>query len=129
VTEPFGYYDQSYPPEILRGYAAPRVLGGARAVTIERTLTVAAGEPGTYEPELAAKDRPRNVTELRERARVTDPTPWPRGAYVLVGTSGKRAHWTGEDWHSDESPGYAPPAVAGGDEGAADADDEEGDQQ
>ena len=133
MTEPVGYYDTSYPPEILRGYTPPVISGGARAATVERTLTVTVGTPGTYEPDVAAKDRPRNVTELRERARVTDPAPWPRGAYVLVGTSGKRAHWSGDDWRSDPSPGYAPapatelPAdeVAGSDEG--DVDDEEGD--
>jgi hypothetical protein len=55
-----------------------------------------------------AGERPKNVTELREVARVTDPGPWAVDEYVLVGTTGKRAHWTGDDWRSGESPGYAP---------------------
>jgi len=109
VTDPFGggYYDTSYPPEILRGYEPPALVGAARtAATAEHTLTVAAGEPGTYEPELAGRERPRNVSELRARARVIDPAPWPAGTYVLVGVNGKRAHWTGEDWKLGDSPGY-----------------------
>jgi hypothetical protein len=43
------------------------------------------------------------VTELRERAKPATRDPWPAGAYVLVGTSGKRAHWDGDDWHGGES--------------------------
>lgn len=110
MTSP-AYYDESYPPEILRGYvppAEPPIVEGAARRTASSTssLTVTAGEPGTYEPEVAPADRPRNVTELRERARVSDPAPWAEGEYVLVGTSGKRAHWSGEDWHGGESPGY-----------------------
>jgi hypothetical protein len=69
-------------------------------------FTVSAGNPGTYEPAVSASERPRNVTELRARARPATPEPWDEGAYVLVGTTGKRAHWTGDDWHGDESPGY-----------------------
>ena len=129
MTLAFGSYDESYPPEILRGYEAPAIVelgapepteldaaalvGGDEAVllteqpaTVSRSFTVRPGTPGSYEPEVPAKDRPRNVTELREVARVVDPAPWPAGAYVLVGTTGKRAHWSGEDWRSDESPGY-----------------------
>jgi hypothetical protein len=116
----FGDYEQSYPPEVLRGYEPPVLAEAAArrstaaAGTVERTLTVAPGEPGSYEPELAAADRPRNVTELRERARVVDPAPWAEGEYVLIGTSGKRAHWDGDDWHSGESPGYRPTDLDGG---------------
>lgn len=69
-------------------------------------FTVAEGAPGTYDPEVSARDRPRNVTELRAFARPESREPWARGSYVLVGTTGKRAHWSGDDWHGDESPGY-----------------------
>jgi hypothetical protein len=69
-------------------------------------FVVSPGKPGTYDPEVPARDRPRNVTELREVARPNEPEPWLEGEYVLVGTTGKRAHWSGSDWHSDESPGY-----------------------
>lgn len=100
-------YDESYPPEILRGYTPPATpVTAARRAAGGRTFVVAAGTPGSYEPEVPATERPRNVTELREVARVTDPSPWPAGAYVLVGTAGKRAHWGGDDWHGDASPGY-----------------------
>jgi hypothetical protein len=111
VTSP-AYYESSYPPEILRGYEAPEppLVGAARRAATGYTgeLTVTAGEPGAYEPDVAPADRPRNVTELRERARPVDTAPWPAEAYVLIGTSGKRAHWGGDDWHSGESPGYSP---------------------
>lgn len=69
-------------------------------------FVVTAGAPGTYEPAVSATERPRNVTELRARARPATPEPWPEGDYVLVGTTGKRAHWSGDDWRGDESPGY-----------------------
>lgn len=106
----FGDYEQSYPPEILRGYTPPLVGATARlSAATGGTFTITAGEPGTYSPEVVAADRPRNVTELRERARPADTGPWPEGAYVLVGTSGKRAHWGGDDWHGGESPGYPEP--------------------
>ena len=165
MTLAFGSYDESYPPEVLRGYVAPVLSGGAArrasstvepvepttpvvdlgpetnspegAVLVESTraepdgpavvavpvdqlvgdeqlvntgaeFTVTAGTPGTYEPAVSASERPRNVTELRARARPATPAPWDEGAYVLVGTTGKRAHWTGDDWHGDESPGYEP---------------------
>lgn len=128
MTEALGYYEQSYPREILRGYEAPvepPLVGGARRSSAGAgdTLVVTAGEPGTYEPELAPRDRPSNVTELRERARPADDAPWPAEAYVLIGTSGKRAHWGGDDWHSGESPGYPDEPVG------APADDDEGDDQ
>lgn len=72
-------------------------------------LQVTAGEPGRYDPELSPAERPRNVTEL---AAAADPgtDPWPAGTYVLVGTSGKRAHWTGTEWKGGASPGYPAPA-------------------
>jgi len=163
VTLAFGSYDESYPPEVLRGYTPPLVEGARRVgagvgleggeVVVEPTGTppdlgpgsntpegvevvpveatrvepdgpavvaepvdqrptfiVTAGTPGSYDPEVPAKDRPRNVTELREVARPAPDNlePWLAGEYVLVGTTGKRAHWSGDDWHGDESPGYAP---------------------
>ena len=69
-------------------------------------FTVTEGSPGSYTPEVSSRDRPRNITELRAVARPADTAPWARDAYVLVGVNGKRAHWAGEDWHGDESPGY-----------------------
>jgi hypothetical protein len=83
-------------------HAAPAGTGGAASPA----LTVTAGEPGTYSPAVSAAERPRNLTELRERATAADVAPWPAGAYVLVGESGKRAHWTGEEWRGGDSPGY-----------------------
>jgi hypothetical protein len=71
-------------------------------------LTVTAGAPGGYSPELRPGARPHNVTELRDRARPADTAPWAAGQFVPVGTSGKRAHWDGQDWRSGESPGYPP---------------------
>lgn len=67
-------------------------------------FVVSAGKPGSYDPEVPASERPRNVTELRERARPLEREPWLEGEYVLVGTTGKRAHWSGDDWHSGEAP-------------------------
>ena len=115
-------YDESYPPEILRGYVAPALSGGARRATGDRSFVVTAGTPGSYEPEVPAGERPKNVTELRDVARVTEPAPWLEGEYVLVGTTGKRAHWSGEDWHGGESPGYASPSARGDASPAADDD-------
>lgn len=194
MTLSFGNYDESYPPEVLRGYVAPVLAGAARrpdtegespvsepttpppevdaesnspegAVPVDATrtepdgpvvvavpldqldeeaanpppaeegeaestptvraatvrevaepdeptgedrarFTVTAGTPGTYEPDVSARDRPRNVTELRAFARPATREPWAVDEYVLVGTTGKRAHWTGDDWRGDESPGY-----------------------
>jgi hypothetical protein len=93
------------------GGDAPRTAAGSpppdEAVTAGTSpLTVAAGAPGTYDPPQTPAQRPRNVTELRERARPADRAPWPEHAYVLVGESGKRAHWDGSDWRSGDSPGY-----------------------
>lgn len=113
MTLAFGSFDESYPPEVLRGYVAPVLSGGAarRSGASASELVVTAGTPGSYEPEVGPKDRPRNVTELRESSRPATREPWPAGAYVLVGTTGKRAHWSGVDWHSDASPGYEPAEV------------------
>lgn len=138
MTDP-GYWDQSYPPSLWAAPAQPvtaaardtstpaeddasspaeddasrvdaRQLPGGTVGT--SPLTVTAGSPGTYEPAVSAAQRPRNVTELRSRATPAGRAPWPAGAYVLVGESGKRAHWTGEDWRGGESPGYVPESAA-----------------
>lgn len=69
-------------------------------------LTVTAGAPGGYTPAVRAADRPRNITELSNQAEPADRAPWTVGQYVSVGTSGKRAHWTGTEWRGGESPGY-----------------------
>jgi hypothetical protein len=92
------------------GQALPDAPGqdGAVQLTDARQLLVTAGAPGTYQPELRPAERPHNVTELRERAQPDGPTPWAAGQFVPVGTSGKRAHWDGQDWRSGESPGYPP---------------------
>lgn len=74
------------------------------ADTVTFELSVTPGQPGAYTPDLTAGQRPRNVAELRSRARPDDPAPWPSGSYVQIGTNGKRAHWTGEDWHSGDAP-------------------------
>lgn len=98
-------------------------------------LTVTVGEPGTYDPQLSAADRPGNLTVLRDAARPATPQPWPAGSYVLVGTTGKRAHWTGSDWKGGASPGYAAPAVrsepeqSAGDDPDDDLDDDTEDDQ
>lgn len=73
-----------------------------------QSLRVDAGAPGTYSPAVTAAERPRNVTELTERAQPNGRAPWDAGQYVPVGSSGKRAHWTGDRWAGGESPGYAP---------------------
>jgi hypothetical protein len=70
-------------------------------------LLVLAGTPGQYQPAGKAAARPRNVTELNTAGAMPDPpSPWTAGQYVPVGTSGKRAHWNGEEWRGGESPGY-----------------------
>jgi hypothetical protein len=135
MTDP-GYYEQSYPPSLwaqpvaaaasrrggqqspspelvvtaedAAGAALPEAPGQDGTVELEdaRVLTVAAGAPGTYNPPQTPAQRPRNVTDLRERAQPVTRDPWPEGTYVQVGESGKRAHWTGTEWRSGESPGY-----------------------
>lgn len=125
MTDP-GYYDQSIPPALLLG-SRRRVAGGAPAgVQVDGTLDaggqklgapavdqlaspllVLAGAPGQYQPAVKAVDRPRNVTELNSSGAQPDPVaPWTAGQYVSVGTSGKRAHWAGQEWRGGESPGY-----------------------
>jgi len=107
----FGTYDESYPPEILRGYTAPEppVMGAARRAattpTTESTLTVVEGAPGEYEPALEPTERPRTLDELAAQTRLTSPAPWRAGSFVLY-ANGKRAHWSGDEWRSHESPGY-----------------------
>ena len=107
----------SLPPHLLRRPgSAPgsgaRGRGDDAPVQLRepQRLIVSAGEPGEYDPELSPADRPVNITVLREAAQPATQDPWPAGSYVLVGTSGKRAHWTGDEWKSGVSPGYAAPA-------------------
>jgi hypothetical protein len=82
--------------------------------------SVSAGAPGSYSPAVTAAERPRNVTDLGERARPVAPFPWLPGQYVLVGERGKRAHWDGAAWRSGEAPqaadqgGNAPGTVPAG---------------
>lgn len=71
-------------------------------------LLVDAGAPGSYTPAVSAAERPRNLGELQQRAQPNGRAPWDTGQYVPVGTSGKRAHWTGTAWAGGESPGYTP---------------------
>jgi hypothetical protein len=110
VTDP-GYYDQSVPPALLVGgrRAAPARTASRPATADQQPspLLVTAGTPGRYSPAGRATDRPHNVTALNTAGAVADPsTPWTAGKYVQVGTSGKRAHWNGEEWRGGESPGY-----------------------
>lgn len=130
MTVPAGYYDQSYPPSLWAGPAsaarrtaaqtpapAPAGVGagpgGDDAAGLPSGLTVTAGTPGAYDPPQRPAERPRNLAELRERARPADAAPWPAGAYVTIGESGKRAHWTGGEWRGGESPGYGQAAGMG----------------
>jgi hypothetical protein len=71
------------------------------------------GTPGAYEPPLSPADRPRNLAELDQRVTVASPEPWPANAYVLIGTTGRRAHWTGTGWKGGESPGYSSTVTIG----------------
>lgn len=117
MTDP-GYYEQSYPPFL---WAAPPVTAppresadrplsaaaaGGTGGAPSPALTVTAGSPGAYSPPVAPGDRPRNLGEMRDRATPADTAPWPEGAYVQMGESGRRAHWTGAEWRGGESPGY-----------------------
>lgn len=115
----------SYPPHLLRlpgsapggparghdaaapAAAVPVAVAPGGRQDAPSVLLATAGEPGAYAPPLTPAQRPRNMTELQERVTVPTPEPWPVGAYVLVGTTGKRAHWTGDHWKAGESPGYA----------------------
>jgi hypothetical protein len=127
----------SLPPHLLRAPGSrpgdPRRGTGDEPVQLTerphvrapQRLQVTAGEPGTYDPDLSPADRPVNMTVLRAAARPATDDPWPAGAYVLVGTSGKRAHWTGEEWHSGASPGYAAPVDRSEPEQSQDADQQE----
>lgn len=115
----------SYPPHLLRlpgsapgspargcpvpAQAAAPVLetvqpGGQQEAS--QLLLATPGTPGRYEPAVSSSDRPRNITELRQRVQPATPEPWPAGAYILVSTTGRRAHWNGTDWKLKESPGY-----------------------
>lgn len=131
------YYSQSYPPSLweslppVTAAAAGRTADGnlppmpesaypADAVDLPPAtsspspeLVVNAGKPGQYWPAVKASERPRNVTELGQRAQPSQPDPWPAGAYVLVGENGKRAHWTGDHWRGGDSPGYPAPEGPG----------------
>jgi hypothetical protein len=114
MSAPFGYYEQSYPPEL---WETPQLVGATArsasegfgaAETVGPVLTVSAGTPGTYEPDVPAAERPRNLAELAA-VQLVDAAPWPRGSYVPTGTNGKRAHWTGTEWARGVSPGYPEP--------------------
>ena len=105
----------SLPPHLLRASGsrpgAPRrgavtSTAAAPRTRVPQRLRVTSGQPGAYDPDLTAGERPRNVTVLADVAEPgTD--AWPAGSYVPVGTSGKRAHWTGSEWKGGESPGYS----------------------
>jgi hypothetical protein len=128
-VEPVAYYSQSIPRSLLvtagRVPPAEQPAGGGEAGNFSSagaSLTVDAGTPGSYSPAVKASERPRNVTELVQRAVPNGRAPWDAGQYVPVGTSGKRAHWTGAEWRGGESPGYAPADVQfpGVDDGSED---------
>ena len=108
-----GYYEASYPPELWETPAAPVGAASAPAAagSPAATFTVVAGAPGSYGDDVKAADRPRNITDLDERATPADRAPWAAGQYVPVGERGKRAHWTGAAWKSGESPGYPAPGT------------------
>jgi hypothetical protein len=65
-------------------------------------------QPGGYATALKPGQRPRNLQELAARVDPAGREPWPEGSGVPIGTSGKRAHWTGTEWRGGVSPGYAP---------------------
>jgi hypothetical protein len=69
-------------------------------------LVAAPGQPGEYDPAVSPEGRPRSLAELSDRYQPATTEPWPAGSYVLMGTSGKRAHWTGDRWKGGDSPGY-----------------------
>lgn len=74
-------------------------------VALPDFLTVTAGAPASYFPPVKPAERPRNVTELRQRAQPADPSAvWEPGQYVVVGENGKRAWWDGETWQRGEAP-------------------------
>lgn len=79
---------------------------GGEAAPPALAPTAAPGQPGEYAPAVSGEQRPRSLTELSERYQPATPEPWPAGTYVLMGTSGKRAHWTGDRWKGGDSPGY-----------------------
>lgn len=81
-------------------------------------LTAAPGRPGEYTPAVSAEQRPRNLMELADQYQPATPEPWPAGTYVLMGTSGKRAHWTGDRWKGGDSPGYTAPTSDNADSSA-----------
>jgi hypothetical protein len=64
--------------------------------------------PGSYMGAVRVSERPRNLQEMHERVRLEDRSPWPRGASVPMGKSGKVAHWDGTVWRGGASPGYEP---------------------
>jgi hypothetical protein len=85
---------------------APELVSVSGQQSAPPSLLAAPGRPGTYSPAVTSTERPRNVTELQARVQPATPEPWPVNAYVLVGTTGKRAHWTGTGWKGGASPGY-----------------------
>jgi hypothetical protein len=122
VTEP-GYYDTSLPPSLLVGRGrrgtrraqagvgdASRAAAGSPTPGDQLSPPQLVAGPAGYTPHLASAERPRNLQELAERAQPDPRTPWAAGEWVAIGRSGKRAHWTGTEWHGGESPGYPAPA-------------------
>lgn len=91
-----------------------------RAGAAVARLSAASGQltagPDGYGTAVKAADRPRSLEELAQRVTLQDPAPFPAGTSLPIGTRGKRAHWTGTEWKTGESPGYTPePAPAGDD--------------
>jgi hypothetical protein len=94
MTDLSTYYDESYPPSVLR----PR----------NPSTGAAAGIPGSWNP--AGSTPPRNPAELSQGNPVTvtasPATAWTTGQYVQTQTAGVagRATWTGSTWVSGAAP-------------------------
>jgi hypothetical protein len=87
-----GYYDQSYPPSLLRLPAAP-----AKGAT--------AGIPGTWTP--PGSTAPADLVGLQGGSITATPaTAWTTGQYVQTATAGApgRATWTGTGWVGGVAP-------------------------
>ena len=87
------------------GEPAPPWTGGQPG-RVGPTLLATPGRPGAYVPALTPLERPKNITVLRRVCQPATPEPWPKDTYLLIGTTGRRAHWTGTDWKLKPSPGY-----------------------
>lgn len=86
MTAP-GYYDESYPPAILK----PPATGAT------------AGIPGTWTP---PGSRPPATVAAIGSVVASPATPWTTGQYVQTGTAGAagRATWTGTAWVGGVAP-------------------------